>query len=67
MAQNKKGNTESIVRDLITPVAEQLGLRLWDVRFVKEGTEHYLRITIGSKDQMSALICALKEILEESL
>ena len=35
--------------------------------FDKPKLTDYLRITIGSKDQMSALICALKEILEESL
>ena len=46
MAKNKKGSTEEVVTALAAPVAEQLGLKLWDVRFVKEGSEHYLRITI---------------------
>ena len=71
MAQNKKGNTESIVRDLISPVAEQLGLRLWDVRFVKEGTEHYLRITIDSEEGITIDDCekmhrAIDPLLDEA-
>ncbi len=71
MAQNKKGNTESIVRDLISPVAEQLGLRLWDVRFVKEGTEHYLRITIDKDEGILIEDCermsrAIDPIIDEA-
>ncbi len=50
MAHSKKGNTESVVWQLIESIADQLGLRIWDVRFVKEGTEHYLRVTID-KDE----------------
>lgn len=42
----KKANTEETVRQLIAPVAEEQGVRLWDVRFVKEGSEFYLRITL---------------------
>lgn len=45
----KKANTEDVVRALIQPVAEGLGLKLWDVRFVKEGSEHYLRVTIDKE------------------
>ena len=71
MAQNKKGNTESIVRNLIEPVAEQLGLRLWDVRFVKEGTEHYLRITIDKDEGIIIEDCermsrAIDPIIDEA-
>ena len=71
MAQNKKGNTESIVRDLVAPVAEQLGLRLWDVRFVKEGTEHYLRITIDKDEGILIEDCermsrAIDPIIDEA-
>ena len=31
---------------LAEPIAAELGLSIWDVRFVKEGAYHYLRITI---------------------
>ena len=71
MAQNKKGNTVSIVRTLVEPVAEQLGLRLWDVRFVKEGTEHYLRVTIDKDEGILIEDCermsrAIDPIIDEA-
>ena len=36
MAKEKVGGTVQIVEALVTPVLEELGLRLWDVRFEKE-------------------------------
>ena len=45
MAEKKK-NTVSVVWDLAEPIAKSLGLILWDVRFLKEGTDWYLRIII---------------------
>ncbi len=45
----KKANTEEVVRAVIQPAADSLGLKLWDVRFVKEGSEHYLRVTIDKE------------------
>ncbi len=70
MAQSKKGNTESTVRSLIEPVA-QLGLRLWAVRFVKEGTEHYLCITIDKDEGILIEDCermsrAIDPIIDEA-
>lgn len=41
-----KPNVVSIVRSIAEPVAKELGLRLWDVRFVKEGASWYLRVFI---------------------
>lgn len=41
-----KTNVVSIVREIAQPIAEELGLRLWDVRFVKEGASWYLRVFI---------------------
>ncbi len=45
MAEKKK-NTVSVVWDLAEPIAKSLGLILWDVRFLKEGADWYLRIII---------------------
>lgn len=42
----EKKNTVSLVWDIAKPIADNLGLILWDVRFVKEGANWYLRIFI---------------------
>ena len=34
------------IRALAAPIAKELGYDLWDVRFLKEGAEWYLRIFI---------------------
>ena len=47
LAEKKKGgNTAAVVRQLAGPIAESLGYLLWDVRFVKEGADWFLRIYI---------------------
>ena len=38
------------IRALAAPIAKELGYDLWDVRFVKEGAEWYLRIFIDKPD-----------------
>ena len=42
MPKNGKpaGGVAAVCYALAQPVAEELGLMLWDVRFVKEGTRH---------------------------
>lgn len=52
-----KGNTVSKVSEIITPFAEELGLDIWDVRFVKEGTDWYLRIFIDKDGGVSIEDC----------
>ncbi len=42
----KKMNVAESVRALAAPVAEQMGLVLWDVLFVKEGPSWFLRLVI---------------------
>ncbi|MCL2513794.1 MAG: ribosome maturation factor RimP [Oscillospiraceae bacterium] len=50
MSDNKKGgNIASRVWGLAEPAAGKLGLLLWDVRFVKEGGNYYLRIFIDKE------------------
>lgn len=43
------GNTVAIVSAIAKPIADKLGLILWDVRFVKEGASWYLRIFIDKE------------------
>ena len=61
MAQQKKqssgGNIASVCRALAEPAAAQLGLSLWDVRFVKEGTEWFLRVMIDKPEGVTIDDC----------
>lgn len=52
-----KGNTVSKVSEIVTPFAEELGLDIWDIRFVKEGTDWYLRIFIDKDGGVSIDDC----------
>ena len=46
----KKGSVADRVWQMAEPLAGQLGLVLWDVQFVKEGAQWYLRVFID-KDE----------------
>lgn len=46
MASGKKSGVADRVREIAKPVADSLGLYLWDVEYVKEGADMYLRITV---------------------
>jgi ribosome maturation factor RimP len=66
-----KGNTAAIVWQLAAPVAQGLGLRLWDVRFAKEGAAWYLRVFVDKDggvglDDCEAMSRALDAPLEET-
>ncbi len=45
------------VFDLVKDTVEACGVDLWDVRFVKEGASHYLRIFIDKADGVSINDC----------
>lgn len=47
--KGKGGNTVAAVWDIAKPIADELGLELWDVRFEKEGVSWYLRIFIDKE------------------
>lgn len=46
MAKSKGGGTVAAVQALVEPVLAEMGLRLWDIRFEKEGPDYFLRIFI---------------------
>lgn len=48
--EKPKGNTAEQVRCMAEPLAEELGLSLWDVVFQKEGAQWFLRIYIDRDD-----------------
>lgn len=57
MAKGKGGNTVTRVWEIAQPIAEELGLVLWDVRFEKEGASWYLRIFIDKDEGVSIDDC----------
>ncbi len=69
MAEKKKqGNTVSLVWELAEPIAEELGLSLWDVRFLKEGAVWYLRIFIDKPEGVTIDDCeAMSRAIDEPL
>ncbi len=57
MGQKKKTNTVEAVTELVRPIVEEMGLILWDVRFVKEGAVWYLRIFIDKDSGVTIEDC----------
>ena len=62
---------EKTVWDLALPVAEKAGLELWDVEYVTEGGQRYLRVYLDSPDgvdldQCEAVSRAMDPILDEA-
>lgn len=75
MAENARkkgaGGVAGVCRRLAEPVADELGLTLWDVRFMKEGASWYLRYTIDKDggaglDDCVALSRRLNPMLDEA-
>ena len=63
-----KMNTAARVREIIEPFAKQLGLQIWDVRYVKEGASWFLRIFIDKPDGVTIDDCeALSRLIDEPL
>lgn len=52
-----KKNVVGVVSELVSPVADEMGIILWDVEFVKEGSKKILRITIDSEEGIDINTC----------
>lgn len=50
MAVKKGGGTAAAVYEIAKPIADGLGLKIWDVTFDKEGSMWYLRVFIDRQD-----------------
>ena len=64
-------NIAETVREGIQPVADELGLLIWDVEFVKEGARRVLRVTIDSDEGITIDDCermhrAIDPVLDEA-
>jgi len=57
MSKKKSGNTVSEVSALVEPIISEMGLQLWDVRYVKEGALWYLRIFIDKPEGITIEDC----------
>ena len=71
MANKKNGSVADVVTALAIPLAEQLGYSIWDVEYVREGADYYLRITIDSPDGITIDDCekmhrAIDPVLDEA-
>ena len=53
----KGQSVASFVEEKLTPHIVGIGYRIWDVEFVKEGAEYYLRITIDHDDGITLDDC----------
>ena len=67
----KRKQTEELVEKLLEPIAEAHGVRIYDVEYVKEGQEYYLRAYIDKDGGVNILDCeaisrALSDILDEA-
>ena len=71
MKNNSGKNIASVVRELVTPVADEMGFYIWDVEFVKEGADKYLRITLDNEEGININDCenfhrAIDPVLDEA-
>lgn len=57
MAGNEKNKTVAAVWSIAEPIAEELGLFIWDIRFLKEGATWYLRIFIDKEGGVGITDC----------
>lgn len=66
-----KKNIAGCVWELCEPVAESLGYRIWNVEYVREGADMYLRITIDSDggidiDDCERMTRAVDPVIDEA-
>ena len=65
------GGVVAAVTKIAEPLAEELGYFLWDLEYVKEGADMYLRITIDSEEGINIEDCekmhrAIDPLLDEA-
>ncbi len=72
MKMKKFGSTESRIYGMVQPIAEELGLIVWDVRFEKEGAVWYLRVLLDHAERAvtiadcEAVTRPLNKLLDDS-
>ena len=56
MSKAKKSVAEAVT-EIALPIAKELGLELWDVKFLKEGSNFYLRVFIDKPEGITLEDC----------
>ena len=69
--KKNNGGVVGAVRKIAEPLAEELGYVLWDVEYVKVGSDMYLRITIDNEEGITIEDCekmhrAIDPLLDEA-
>lgn len=68
MANSKGKNTVTAVEEIARSIADDLGLRIWDVRYLKEGSQWYLRVFIDKDGGVDINDCErMSRALDEPL
>ena len=57
MPKGKGGNVSAAVWQIAEPIAKELGVGIWDIRFLKEGTDWFLRIFLDKEGGMGIDDC----------
>ena len=70
MAQGKK-NIAQQVFDIVSPIAKEQNLEIWDIKYLKEGASYFLRIFIDKPEGITIDDCeifsrAIDEPLDEA-
>ena len=65
------GGVAQKVREIAEPLADEIGIWVWDVEFVKEGARRVLRITVDSEEGIGIEDCeklhrAIDPLLDEA-
>ena len=68
---SKRETYEAKTEDLLLPITQQAGVEIYDVEYVKEGNDYYLRAYIDKPEGVSILDCenvsrALSDALDKA-
>ena len=67
---SRKETIEKTTEELVSPILDELGFYLYDIEYVKEGADYYLRIYIDKEDGITINDCEavsrrMNDILDE--
>ena len=68
---SKRESYEAKAEELLAPIVEKMGIEIYDVEYVKEGSEYYLRAYIDKEGGVSINDCeavsrAFSDVLDEA-